>query len=569
MIFLSLCHSLAMASSAFASPQALKAFGLGSDAQPLPASQAFVLAHRWQGQTLTLQWQIANGHYLYQDKLSLQLKHAPQAKVTVDYPPADTIHDPFFGRQKIYRHHLQLQLKVTGYWSDAARLVIHYQGCSGTLCYPPSQQTLLLPKSSGQSAGLSGALYQQHYLWALLVLLGLGILLCFTPCVLPMIPIITGIVLGQKGLSRIQALALSLSYVMGMAICYAVLGLMIARIGAGFQGFLQQPTVIIISAIIFVLLALSLFGVYRIELPHRAQTFLAKLNHRQRGGHLIGAFLMGLLATLVVSPCTSAPLIGVLGYIAQSGNMLFGAIALFVLAVGMGIPLIMIAVVGHHALPKAGLWMYHIQRLLAFLMLAVALWLLSRILPAPITMSLFGLLLISYACVIGLFKRGWAHWKVLQKIIALLIAFYGLLLMMGGLDGNSNFLRPVSFSKSPAKAALPFVRVNDLTQLQAALKKAKQQQQPVLLDFYAHWCVECRKLDAFTFRDPRVKTALAHYRLLRVDVSDNTADDRRLMKAFHIIGLPTLIFYDRQGNSKKSQRLFGDISAAQLLQSIR
>ncbi len=548
----------------------------GNGQAVIPAGQAFTLTPQINGHQVILTWQIYGGYYLYQKQFQFQLENAPDATIgSIDFPQAVIKQDPYFGEQKIYLHNLQLVVPILGDVPSGAQLQVRYQGCSGSLCYPPQTTPIQLPLGMGQTVGQTERVQQllnhQHPFLVLWLLFGLGILLTFTPCVLPMIPILSSIIVGQGARSSLRrATGLSLSYILGMAITYAIFGLIIARIGASVEGFLQQAWVLSVAAMLMVLLALSLFGVYRLQVPVALQAKVAKLYPDHRRTTYVNVFVMGMLATLIVSPCTSAPLVGVLGYVAQTGNMALGALALFCLALGMGLPLLIVGMGAGRWVPKAGIWMVKVQRFLGVVMLGVAVWLLSRFLPVTVTAILYALLLMIYPITWGTYRFATTKSQQLAKISGILVTIYGFALFINGLTGCSNYWQPLSFihwRHQSSTAHADFIGVNNLAALQEQLTIAQQQHQPVLVDFYANWCVECHKMDAEVFSDDQVEQALSSYRLLRVDVTNNDADAQALLHHFDVLGMPTLLIYGAKG--QKTQRVSGFVGVSQLLSNLQ
>jgi len=523
--------------------------------QPLKANEAFALKAQVQKGAVVLAWHVAPGYYLYQQHLHWQLQPKGKAQLgPVTMPQAQTIDDPFFGKQQVYQHDFRITVPVRGTLAPQAELLVRWRGCSGKICYPPQQKAVDLtgmvtdPLPNKQSVSAQSILGGHHSaLWSLLILFGMGLLLSMTPCVLPMVPILAGIIVGQKNLSWWRAFTLACSYVLGMAITYAILGIVIASVGAGVQAAFQLPWVIGLFALLFVVLGLSMFDVFQLRLPGWLQNRLSGAQDKVSSGKYLGVFLMGVLSSLILSPCTSAPLIGVLLYVAQSGQWWFGGIALFIMALGMGIPVLIISMGAGKLLPKTGAWMEQIKYLFGAVFWLVAVYLLSRIVPGPMTVCLVGVVLMVYVILAGLLK----HSRWLSAFGSLLL-LYGAASMMVGLLGHEKLLAPwrplaiVIHTSGKPHAAKP--EVTSLAQLQQQLAQAKQAKQPVLVDFYADWCVECQRMAAGVFPDPSVQQALAKIKVIKVNVTAYNHDSQALLYHYHVLGLPTLLFIDAQGN---------------------
>ncbi len=390
-----------------------------------------------------------------------------------------------------------------------------------------------------------------------------------------MIPILTGIIAGQgKTLTTRKAFLLSLTYVLAMSVTYAAAGVLAAMAGSYVQVFLQNPWVLAIFSIIFVLLALSLFGFYELQLPARWQEHLTSISNRQTGGTYVGVAIMGCLATLIVSPCVTAPLIGVLSYIARTGDVILGGSALFVMGLGMGIPLIIVGTCGGNLLPRAGTWLNTIKVFLGILLLAVAVWMVSRIVPDIITMFLWAFLVIGTAIYMGaLSKAKDGTFGKLWKGCSLILLVYGLSLMVGGMMGNTNPLEPLKVStfignKNIFNTEPTFQPVTNLTDLQQDLNKASTQHKPVLLDFYADWCVSCKEMAKYTFTDNNVQNLMQQFVLLRADMTANNKEDQALAQHFNVIGPPVIIFFTADGK-KSSISVVGEMGPQEFAQQLQ
>lgn len=530
----------------------------------VPADQAFAFDFQQNQHDLTLHWQVKEGYYLYRQ----QIKITPAgAEIAPPQLPAGQMHeDEFFGKSEVYRQRLEVPVtvKVAG---KNATLTVTYQGCAEAgLCYPPETKTVPLTEvaavqnaAPSPSSGVTknpGSELPFSALWALLI--GIGI--AFTPCVLPMYPLISGIVLGGKQrLSTGRALLLAFIYVQGMALTYTALGLVVAAAGLQFQAALQHPYVLTGLAILFTLLALSMFGLFSLQLPSALQTRLTLWSNRQQGGSPGGVFAMGAIAGLICSPCTTAPLSAILLYIAQSGNVWLGGGTLYLYALGMGLPLMLITVFGNRLLPKSGPWMAQVKIAFGFVILALPVFLLERILGDTWGLRLWSLLGVAFFCwafITSLTAK--AAWMRIVQII-----------LLGGALVCAKPLQDWAFGVSAAQstAHLNFTSVADLDGLHQALAQAKGK--PVMLDLYADWCVACKEFEKYTFSDPHVQAALKDTVLLQANVTANTAADAALLKSLHVPGLPTILFFDAHGNEQPELRVAGFMDAAAFAAHLR
>lgn len=574
------------------------AFGSSNDSF-VPVDQAFPFNYYQQDGKLMLDWQVRDGYYLYQERLSVAGENVALGDLQME---EGTPHkDEFFGDVHIYTQPLFVNVPMHN-WQDGARVVVQYQGCAKAgFCYPPEtrvipisaftssnsgsttpttaakadQTPVVTPpatKSSTADTPSSAPVTQQDSLaanladnwWTPLLFLALGVGLAFTPCVLPMYPILTSIVLGSGKLSQRRALGLSFVYVQGMALTYTLLGLVVASAGMQFQAAMQHPYVLIGLSVLFVALALSMFGVYNLQLPSSVQTWLNNLSNKQQGGSSAGVFAMGAISGLVCSPCTTAPLSGALLYVAQSGDLLTGGIALYALAMGMGIPLILVAVFGNKLLPKAGGWMDRVKTLFGFVLLAAPIFLLERIMPEVWATALWSAL--------GIAAFGWLYhiknslefggWK--QSTVGI-IAVLGL---FASAQPALNFWFGDNTTTQAQQATVSFTRITNVAELEAALAQAKQAGKPVMLDFYADWCVACKEFEKYTFHDPSVEAKLQDFVLLQADVTKNQVQDIELLKHMNVLGLPTIEFWDANGEHVSNARLTGFMQAEPFLEHI-
>jgi len=523
--------------------------------QFVPVDRAFAFDFQQSGSQLNLNWQIKPGYYLYRQQIKLNPKQAELAPLSL---PKGALHeDEFYGKTEIYTDSLNLPITVSSA-AKGATLSVMYQGCAEAgFCYPPETRVVPLsavtPSSSlspGEREPDNAQPTQLPFsaLWAFLI--GIGI--AFTPCVLPMYPLISGIVLGGKQrLSTARALLLTFIYVQGMALTYTALGLVVAAAGLQFQAALQHPYVLIGLSALFVLLAASMFGLFTLQLPSSLQTRLTLMSNRQQGGSAGGVFAMGALAGLICSPCTTAPLSAILLYIAQSGNMWLGGGTLYLYALGMGLPLILITVFGNRLLPKSGPWMETVKTAFGFVILALPVFLLERILGDIWGMRLWGLL--------GVAFFGWAFITSLQASrpwmrIAQII-------LLGSALVCAKPLQDWAFGSAvtASQPHLNFTRIASVEQLDQALSAAKGK--PVMLDLYADWCIACKEFEKYTFSDPQVQKQLSDTVLLQADVTANNAQDVALLKELNVLGLSTILFFDADGREQPAARVTGFMNA--------
>ena len=554
----------------------------------LPVDDAFQFsaAKSENQENVIVNWSIAEGYYLYQEKSSVKLNQEEASSFdvpTFSISPED-YNDPYFGLMKIFKKPVQAIFKASHPPLKAEDVVeIAYQGCTSGFCYPPEVKEIKvadLPiaqvanteKTSEKSTALSAqpkaeqdrlaeSLFNSKYAVFGFFLLGLG--LAFTPCVLPMLPLLSAIVIGQNQRPNMwRAFALSFVYVQGMALTYTLLGLIVAAIGLPFQVALQHPYVMIGLSIIFVLLALSMFGLFTLQLPSSLQTKLSLLSQQQKAGAFGGVFLMGMIAGLVASPCTSAPLSGTLLYVAQSGDLFTGAITLYLLALGMGVPLILITLFGNKILPKSGMWMETVKKLFGFVMLALPVFLISRILPDEWTPRLWAMLgtafFIWFAFQMPKNGTGWVF-----RILFLVAAMISVKPLQTWVWGES---QAPSAVENKAFSHIEFKKVKSEAELQQAL--AENNKPLVMLDLYADWCVACKEFEKETFSDPSVQKAFGDMLLLQVDMTKNSEENRALMTKYKVLGLPTILFFNRDGKEIEGSRVNGFMPPVEFLQWI-
>lgn len=587
-------------------------FGSFSQERILDADQAFQLTlSAVDSVTLEARWTVAPGYYLYRNKFQLSLADAQGISITAtEIPPGEPKDDPYFGRQEVFHREVVIVARLQRDPSDAQTVQVKadYQGCAEVgVCYPPLNQTVAValpalsaspvtatssnssasiattPQSNAESVAAARPVYpavdeaepdrlarllsEQRFL-AIPAFFGFGLLLAFTPCVFPMIPILSSLIAGQgASLTRGRAALLTLTYVLAMALTYTVAGVLAALLGQNIQIWFQNPWMIGIFSGLFVLLALSMFGLYDLQLPAYLQNRLVDWSNRQRGGHHAGVAVMGLLSALIVGPCVAPPLIGALTFIAVTGDLALGAAALFALSLGMGIPLLIIGASAGHWLPRAGHWMERIKIVFGVSLLAVALWLLARILSVAVVMVLWATLFIVIATYMGALQsvaHGAPAWRTLVKGLGLVLLVYGILLLVGVAAGGRDPLQPLRgvglFANTAREArTLPFRRIKTVADVEQALRAAGGR--PVMLDFYADWCVSCQEMERETFADPRVRAALAGMVTLQADVTANDAADQALMQQFGLIGPPAILFFGPDGREHREYRVIGFVAA--------
>lgn len=528
--------------------------------------------------TLNVNWHIAEGYYLYREKVQLELMNAEGVTLgAYDIPRGTPKQDEAFGQVEIFHDKLDFDLPLirSGQAPQTITLQAKYQGCADRgVCYPPMVKKIDLSLPIAQQAAapelseqdqIVQSLHKDSLAITLLSFFGFGLLLSLTPCIFPMIPILSGIIVGHGNrITTGRAFLLSLSYVLASALTYTVFGILAALFGSNLQTAFQQPWIIGLFSAVFVALSLSMFGFYHLELPKSLQVKLHNSSEIHRDGSLLGAAIMGALSSLIVGPCVAAPLAGALIYIGQTGDAVLGGSALFALGLGMGVPLLLLGASAGKLLPKAGNWLNSTKAVFGVIMLAVAVWMLSRILPGNVIMMLWAMLLIFpaiYLSAVDPLPENSSGWRKLWKGLGLMMLAYGLLLLIGFSLGNSNPLKPLQgLGLSTAQAAEPgirFERVNSLAALQARISQAAANHQPVMLDFYADWCISCKEMETYTFADPRVKQALNGYVLLQADVTNNSDDDKALLEKFSLIGPPAILFFGPDTQEKTASRVIG------------
>ncbi len=572
------------------------------EAKFLPIDEAFKLSLRLDDlQQLNAYWQITDGYYLYRKKFKFVLNNGGQLG-DMQIPGGEIKNDPTYGETEVYHRFVEIKIPVTELRGlKNLEVTVSYQGCADNgLCYPPTDKTFSLPISNNiptttpivsapqpielsETDQIIALLQQASFGYILLVFFGFGLLLAFTPCVFPMIPILSSIIVGQGNkITTSRAFYLSFIYVLAMAFTYAVAGVIAGLVGENLQIVAQNPYILISFALLFVLLSLSMFGFYDLQLPTSLQSRLTQLSNNQQGGHWLGVAIMGILSALIVGPCVAAPLAGALIYIGHTGNALLGGLALFFMGLGMGAPLLIVGVSAGHLLPKSGGWMTQVKSIFGIVLLGVAIWMLDRVIPPSLTLLLWAMLLIVSSVFLGVLDnltdtkppsplphdwhaRHHTHeslgWLKFRKGIGLVLLIYGILLMVGAASGGTNPWQPLkNLSLNQAiesKTAFQTLRSENLKQ---ALETAGQQ--PVLVDIYADWCITCKELEHVTFADAEVQKLLQQFKLLRVDVTANNAQDKALYQQFNLVGPPVVMFFVA-GTEQKNLRVVGFMNAAQ------
>lgn len=565
-----------------------------SDSGPLPVEQAFIFQPSIEADgRVLLHWQIADGYYLYRDRITLDLPQNVDLVERIN-APSESKDDPLFGQVEVYHNAANVTVQLGALSAEVlpnSEVMVSYQGCwEGGICYPPVKTPLAVgdippattvssispPENEVLSENEPAPFVSEQDRFAallsgsgLMLTLGLffvaGLALSLTPCVFPMIPIISSIIAGHgHRITTARAFWLSLVYVLAVAITYTVAGVLAGLFGANIQAAFQNTWVISLFTLVFVALALAMFGFYQLQLPAALQTKLSGVSHQQKGGSTLSVALMGFLSALIVGPCMAAPLAGALIYIGQTGDPLVGGLALFSLSLGMGVPLILVGLSAGKLLPKAGDWMDAIKSGFGVVLLLMAVWMLDRIVDIKITMLLTAIILIISAVYMGAMDTiadSSKRWLKLWKGVGLILLIYATSLLVGLLSGSQSFITPLkglSVSTSVASQEhLSFARVTEPSELEAVLASAKASKRPVLLDFYADWCVSCIELDMITFADAGVQQRLAQYERVKVDVTANDDNAKALSKRYSVIGPPALIFYDAQGRLQSDYTVVG------------
>ncbi len=579
---------------------------------PLPLDQAFNLtAQTVAPNTVVATWNIAPDYYLYRHSIKIAAETPQHAQIGPIKLPTGTSHnDEFFGHFQALTGKLQVTIPIVKQ-DGPILLKFNYQGCAQFgFCYPPQQKIISLASGSTTPPSINtysaypkyhanflssvkdswSQLWQTHsaddfvnflstkqLLWILPLFFVLGLLLAFTPCVLPLVPILATIIVNRQATTsmRKRAFSLSLTYVLAMACTYAGIGIFAAFLGESLQSALQQPWVLILISLLLVIFAGSLLDFYTLQLPARWQNAVTNLSARQQGGQYLSVALMGICATLVLSPCVTPPLIGALTFIGQTGDVLLGGSALFTLGLGIGTPLLIAGTVGGHYLPKAGAWMQDIKKVMGLILIALAIYVLDRIMPGYLTLILFGCLAIVSAIVLSApTLRANSQKARVRQGFCLILLIYGFVLVIGGFQGNDNFLQPLHIPVTDSQRSQSYTAANQLhvvtnpEQLALLLTTAQVNKQPVLLDFYAKWCIACQHIEHEVLQDPAVSAALKNTMLIQVDITQNDAAAKALLKQYNVIAPPTLVFLDQNGQERIPMRVIGEISRTNFIDHI-
>ncbi|MGY4492183.1 protein-disulfide reductase DsbD [Pseudomonas sp. TE3610] len=557
-------------------PSATLGSALNNSSDFLPVHQAFQLnVSKTTPEAIVLQFVATDGYYLYRHRFQFKPTPADIKLGAPQIPDGEKKHDEYFGDVEVYHGIVEITLPRDPKDTRPFTLAVTYQGCADKgLCYPPETEKLAIDGGAAQAQVTAGTAPAKGWDWKdlLLYLLG-GIGLTFTPCVLPMLPILSAVVMrGQT--SRLRRYTLALAYVLPMALCFAILGALMGLFGASLnlQARLQSAWVLGPFALFFVLFAVSMFGLFELKLPAALTHRLDRIAGNTQGGSLWGAAVMGVLSSLLVSPCVSAPLAGALLYISTTGDALGGALKLFALGLGMGIPLMAVAIGGVTWLPKSGPWLVVVKNAIGVLLLGLAIGLLSRVLPGPVTLLLVGLLAVGVGLFLGALEfTSKAPRRRLAQLLGLLLVVYGLACWYGALSGQGDPMRPLpapATAAATAETASTWQTITTPAQLDQALAAAKQAGKPLVLDWYADWCISCKVIEHEVLTHPEIKTRLAGYQQIRFDVTDSNAEQRALLDRYKLFGPPALMFFAANGDEIDAAKVIGEIDTAGFLQKI-
>jgi len=572
----------------------------GAEDDILDPDEAFKISYDSQPGLFKVNWVIAEGHYLYRDKMQITTDEPGINSNPLLMPQGDAKDDPIFNKT-LYVFHNLADVALPYQYNDSGdkevTFKVKYQGCSeiSGICYPPQTKKFtvkLSPISEALAASvnisnsepvseqdeIANALRSGDTWLTLIIFFGAGLLLAFTPCVFPMIPILSGIIVGQgEEITTRKAFYLSLVYVLAMALTYTIVGILVGLSGENIQAWFQNPWIIGSFAAIFVALSFSMFGFYELQMPASIQSKLVNISNSQQGGNIVGVAIMGFLSALIVGPCVTAPLVGALIYIAETGDAVLGGMALFSLSMGMGAPLLLIGASAGKFLPKAGAWMDAVKAVFGVLLLGLAIWLLERVAPAAATMALWAALIIVSAIYMGAMDslaEGSSGWKKLWKGLGVLLLIYGIIILLGLASGNRNVYQPLKGLAGISGTAsqvehLNFKQIKGVDGFNAELERANAAGKTVMLDFYADWCVSCKEMEAFTFSDPAVQKALDGVVLLQADVTPNDEKDTELYKHFGIIGPPSIMFFGTDGKENRNYRVVGFMPAEKFSEHVK
>lgn len=575
----------------------------GANSDFLPVDEAFQpILTAIDGNNVEVAIRVTDGYYLYKDKISAIVQSDVAQAGALDLPAGELKTDQYFGEMEVYHEDVFGKLSIARATPDAmdVDLELRYQGCAdGGICYPPVTRVLSvsLPEATAVAALSAAAaptpgtpVSEQARLAQIITgsgmglvvatFFGLGLLLAFTPCVLPMVPILSGIIAGEgDNISPARGFSLALSYVMGMALVYTAAGVAAAAAGLQLQATFNQPWVLIVFSSLFIVLALGMFGMFELQMPSAIQSRLASVSGDQKSGTAIGAFVMGALSSLVVTACVAPALIATLTVMAQTGDMVRGGTALFAMSLGMGAPLLLVGAAQGKFLPKAGPWMVAVKSAFGFMMLGLAIWMMSRVLPGEVTLALYAILIFMAGVYLGGLTTLTPESLGVQKLgkgFGLLAIIYGAVLLVGSLAGSNSMLRPLEALNTGGGTAvvaehrgLDFQRIKTTGDLDAALARASADGKSAMLDFYADWCVSCIEMEEYTFTDGAVQNALANTVLLQADVTVNDEEDQALLKRFGVFGPPTIIFFGDDGMQRNGYEVVGYMKAKEFAEHVR
>ncbi|OED44881.1 hypothetical protein ACH42_06495 [Endozoicomonas sp. (ex Bugula neritina AB1)] len=559
----------------------------------LPVEEAFIFNGRVEGDQAFIDIAVTEGHYLYKHQFSFTPGIGIESLGKPDYPRGEDIYDPYYQKDlETYPADLIVQIPIN-YSGLVPEITIKFQGCAEAgLCYPPKKITIPLTVKAGTSSNsLEGSVTPDAYpsradepfyknplehglLLSLVLFILAGIGLSFTPCVLPMFPILSSLILGENVRNKGQILSLTMAYILSMSLTFAMAGTLTGLFGASLnlQAQLQSPWLLYPMAALFVVLALSMFGLYELQLP---ESFRSKFSGpNSQGGSISGAITMGVFSALVVSPCVSAPLAGVLVYISTTGNAMYGGLSLFALGLGMGIPLLVVAFGGRKLLPNAGNWMNSVRALFGVMLLGVSIWMLERVIPPALTLLLWGILLAGSAIFLGALRiNPETSTDKIKQAAGIIVLVYGVCLIVGASMGNSNPLQPLERQNTQlngidnstyAEKKIDLIKVNTVTEMNQLLTQSIRENRSAMVDFYADWCITCKVMERTVFPDPLVADSLKKMMLIKLDITENTLEHQQLMNQYNLFGPPALLFFNPQGQEVESIRTQGDISADQL-----
>ncbi len=582
--------------------EVMNIFGQSSEAdQPefLDPEEAFIVSiDAVAMDKIDLHWKIAEGYYLYKDKFDFSFADSGVVIIDTKLSEGRQKKDPDFGNVWVNYHRADVQLSIqkSAESSTPTKLLVKYQGCKeGVLCYPPINRTLPINfvssavaetiesnSESPEKARLSrqdmvtAHLSDEGFLQNIIIFFGFGLLLSLTPCVFPMVPILAGIIVGQgSSITTLRSFNMSLIYVLAMASTYAALGIIAGSFGLNLQAASQNIWIISAFSLVFVLLSLSMFGFYELQLPSSWQSKLSCATDKQ-GGTLHGVAIMGMLSAIIASPCLAPPLAGALLYISQTGDAGLGGFALFAMGLGMGVPLLITGTSAGKLLPGAGAWMESVKRIFGVMLLGVAVWFMERVLSGSLALMLWALLFVVTSIYMGALDRleRQSQWQGLWRGLGIAMLVYGIILIIGAASGGNNIFRPLDNLVTSNRAgeiresALPYQMIKGVDGLQSALEKAANENKFVMLDFYADWCITCKEMERNTFSDHAVQSQLGDFVLLKSDVTENNVQDKALLKKFNLFGPPAILFFDKDGFEKKSYRVIGFMDANDFVKHI-